>query len=87
MPNHVHLLFTPITNPVAILQSLKGGSAPAANKILNRTGQPFWQQESYDHLVRDASQSATITNYIPQNPVRAGLAGSAETYLWSSARV
>jgi REP element-mobilizing transposase RayT len=35
-----------------ITQSLKGYTAREANRLLGRTGQTFWQDESYDHWVR-----------------------------------
>src|ERR1039458_7582988 len=38
MPNHVHVLLTPIISPSKLLQSVKGFSAREANKILGRTG-------------------------------------------------
>ena len=85
MPNHVHLLVTPLTNVSAIMQRLKGATAREANRELCRAGMPFWQHESYDRLVRDAQEFARIENYIVQNPVRAGLAASPELYRWSSA--
>jgi REP element-mobilizing transposase RayT len=84
MPNHVHLLLTPKMAPSVALQRLKGVSAREANKLLGLTGQPFWQDESYDHLVRTQREFARIENYILQNPVRAGLATSEEEYPWSS---
>jgi len=85
MPNHVHMLATPAV-PLAILtKSLKGISAKRANTILRRTGQVFWQEESYDHLVRDSREFEKIQNYIEQNPVRAGLVTRAGDYPWSSA--
>ena len=49
MANHVHVLLTPQVAPQKILQSLKGFSAKEANKLLQRTGAPFWQREYYDH--------------------------------------
>ena len=52
MPNHVHLLITPHMAPSRLMQLLKGVTARAANKILGRTGETFWQKESYDHYVR-----------------------------------
>src|ERR1700682_4845569 len=52
MANHVHLLVTPSVSPSKFLQSVKGYSAREANKRLERTG-PFWQNESYDHWIRD----------------------------------
>ncbi len=87
MPNHVHVLFTPLVEPPMILQGWKGGTARAANLLLGRTGRRFWQEESYDRLVRDAEEFEAIRGYIRMNPVRAGLAGAPEDYQWSSAFV
>ena len=84
MPNHVHLLITPQVEVPALLGRLKGASARESNKLLGQTGRPFWQDESYDRLVRKANESQRIESYILQNPVRAGLARSAEEYPWSS---
>ena len=66
------------------LRKLKGASARAANQVLGLTGQPFWQDESYDHHVRSQEEFERIENYILQNPVRAGLARVADEYPWSS---
>ena len=46
--------------------------------MLGRTGQPFWQAESYDHSVRDDRESDRIKAYIENNPVKAGLVANAE---------
>ena len=84
MTNHVHLLVTPNIDPAVALRRLKGASARAANQLLGLTGQPFWQDESYDHLVRSQAEFERIEGYILQNPVRAGLARVEEAYPWSS---
>src|SRR5438270_11376429 len=84
MPNHVHLLITPQVEVPALLRRLKGTSARGSNKLLGQTGRPFWQDESYDGLVRNDNEFQRIESYILQNPVRAGLARSAEEYPWSS---
>jgi putative transposase len=83
MPNHVHLLVTPRVTSRFWLGPLKGFTAYAANRILGRTG-AFWQDESYDHLVRDG-EFGRIRAYIENNPVKAGLVALAEQYPWSSA--
>ena len=85
MSNHVHLLVTPRTDPSRFLKSLKGFAARQANRVLGRTGEPFWQAESYDHWVRNAEEHARIQRYIEQNPVKAGFVQRAEDYRWSSA--
>jgi REP element-mobilizing transposase RayT len=85
MPNHVHLLLTPRVSVSRLLGSLKAATAKRANQLLQRTGTPFWQEESYDHLVRGGEEFRRIRRYIEDNPVKAGLAASAELYPWSSA--
>ena len=85
MPNHVHVLLSPLTAPTKLLQSVKWFSAREANRVLARSGEPFWQSESYDHWVRDAAEIERIRRYIEENPVRAGLAAKPEDYSPSSA--
>src|SRR5215472_5246832 len=68
-----------------ITRWLKGSTARHANRHLARTGQPFWQDESYDHWVRNEKQFNRITSYIEEHPVSAGLVRSAELWPWSSA--
>ena len=84
MPNHVHVLVTPGVTTRHWLGPLKGFTAHEANRVLGRGG-PFWQDESYDHLVRDDQQFRRVQRYIEHNPVRAGLAASPEQFAWSSA--
>ncbi len=85
MPNHVHLLVTPSVPLPRLMKSLKGITARRANAMLALTGDRFWQEESYDHLVRHMPEFEKIPNYIEQNPVRAGLVTEASDYQWSSA--
>jgi len=87
MPNHVHLLVTPVVPLPKLTKSLKGITAKRANAMLGLTGSAFWQEESYDHLVRHAEEFEKIRNYIDENPVRAGLVKAASEYQWSSARI
>jgi len=68
-----------------ITQSLKGYTARKANLLLRRTGQTFWQDESYDHWVRDEAEMGRIVTYIEWDPVRSGLVASPEEWRWSSA--
>ena len=53
--------------------------------MLGRTGEPFWQAESYEHWVRDEHEYGRIVAHIESNPVKAGLVEHAEDYRWSSA--
>jgi putative transposase len=85
MPNHVHVLVTPYVVSTRWLGPLKGFTAYRANQILGRSGGPFWQDESYDHLVRSKAEFQRIRTYIERNPATAGLVVEAEQFRWSSA--
>jgi putative transposase len=67
-----------------ITQSLKGYTAREANRRLGRTGQPFWQDESYDHWVRSEAELVRVVEYIESDPVRSGLTTWPEEWRWSS---
>ena len=86
MPNHVHLLITPLEAVSKVMQSLKRFTAREGNRMLGLTGQPFWQDESYDRLVRNEAEFDRIVRYIEWNPVTVGLSATPEEFQWSSAR-
>lgn len=86
MPNHVHVLLRPLTSMPVITRWLKGSTARQANLILGRTGESFWQDESFDHCVRDEVELDRIVRYVEHNPVSAGLASNPRDWPWSSAR-
>jgi REP element-mobilizing transposase RayT len=88
MPNHVHLLLTPLRDLsgnlyslVEILQGIKSASAHSLNRALGRSG-PVWQEESFDHVLRSEESLAEKLEYVRQNPVRRGLVTRPEDYRW-----
>jgi len=85
MPNHVHILLLPRVALPRITHWIKGTTAREANSLLKRSGDAFWQDESYDHWVRNERELSRIVAYIEDNPVTAGLAPSPEDWPWSSA--
>jgi REP element-mobilizing transposase RayT len=85
MPNHVHLLIEPKAPAPKITQYVKGVSAKRANELLQRTGQPFWQNESFDRWVRSRQEREKIIRYIEMNPVSANLALEPQLFRFSSA--
>ncbi len=85
VPNHVHVLLTPLVPLRRITGGIKGVSAKEANRTLGRTGRAFWQDESFDHWIRNIAQFERIRKYIEHNPVKAGLARRPEDWRWSSA--
>ncbi len=71
MANHVHVLLVPTTPQIT--QQIKGVTAHDANPILRHTDTPFWQDESFDHWIRNPEEWQAIRTYIEANPVTAGL--------------
>jgi len=88
MPNHVHAVLTPFEGHslTEILHSWKSFTARTANKLLQREG-PFWQTESYDHLIRDEEDFRRVCDYTLLNPIKAGLSRSIEEWAFSSALI
>ncbi len=75
MPNHVHIVIKLLNGSRSIskiMQSIKRISARDCNRILHRRGK-FWQEESFDRLVRDETELYNILKYVLTNPVKAGL--------------
>jgi putative DNA methylase len=83
MPNHVHLLIEPRVPMRLITRAIKGPSARYANLLLGRTGN-FWQDECFDHWIRNGAEFEKVKRYIEQNPVRAGLVMDSALWPWSS---
>ena len=89
MPDHVHLIFTPLIDHEAmevcslaeIMDAIKGASAHRINKALNRKGR-VWQPESFDHVLRSSESLDAKIEYLLENPVRQGLAKEWPDYPW-----
>jgi putative transposase len=87
MPNHIHALVRPINGCTLsrVLQTWKWRIASEANKSLGKTGERFWQPESFDRVIRDDEEKLAVRRYIRRNPVKAGLCASEADWPWSSA--
>ena len=87
MPNHVHVVLRPLGDWTLskILKGWKGFAGRKANELLKRTGKPFWQVESFDHLIRDENDLHRCCKYTIMNPVNAGFCKRPEDWSWSSA--
>jgi len=85
MANHVHVLLLPKISPTELLRAIKGATARESNILLGRTGNPFWQRESYDHWVRNEREFERIVRYIEGNPIVGGFVHTPLEYRWSSA--
>ena len=88
MPDHVHMLFTPLEKqkdvyyPLKqIMNGIKGASSHSVNKLLERQGS-LWLPESFDRFVRTSYGFRNWKLYIIGNPITAGLAKEPGEYKW-----
>ncbi len=84
MPDHFHLLITPLTTLEQSMQLIKGGFSYRARKELAFVHE-VWQPSYYDRRVRDAEEYFAFRHYIRQNSLRKRLARTAEEFRFSSA--
>jgi len=84
MPDHIHVLMTPLTSLEKAVQFIKGGFSFRAKKELG-SNLEVWQKGSHDHRIRDAGDYAQHIRYINENPVRTHLCECASEYPFSSA--
>lgn len=86
MPNHGHILISPIIgNRLSdIMHSIKSFTAHEANRVLGRRG-PFWAKEYFDRYIRNQKHFANTVKYIEENPVKARLCKLPEDWRYGSA--
>jgi valyl-tRNA synthetase len=84
MPDHVHAIVRPLGDHSLgdWVASVKKHTSRAINESRGSTG-PLWQDERFDHIVRDGAWLASFVHYIAQNPVKEGLAARASAYRWT----
>ena len=85
MSNHVHILIRTLPDAPTlnvILQNHKKFTAVHSNKSLHRSG-AFWEQESFDTLIRNDKHFYNIIYYIIQNPVKAGIVKKWYDWKWT----
>ena len=87
MPNHVHLLVTPLrANAISkVIQSVGRRYVRYINDRHRRTG-TLWEGRHKASLVATESYLMNCYRYIEMNPVRAQLASAPDHYSWSSYR-
>jgi len=87
MPNHIHLLVRPSGEET--LAKMMQGITLCYSKYFNgengRTGR-LWECRYYSTVIDGDSYLWTVSKYIENNPVRAGIVKKPEDYLYSSAK-
>jgi len=89
MPNHAHVVVWPMPGYTLreILHSWKSYTSHEINKRLPVKVVPFWQSESYEHLIRDDDDLYRCCHYTHSNPVNAGLCSRPDDWKWSGSHI
>jgi putative DNA methylase len=74
MPNHVHVLVTPLHgySLSSIVHSWKSFTAKAINRVQGGSG-TVWQEDYFDRMIRDEAHYERVAAYVRGNPAQAGL--------------
>jgi len=79
MPDHLHLLITPLVSVEKSVGLIKGGFSFRAKRELDWKGE-IWQPGFTDHRIRDEEDWNHHLEYIRQNPIRAHLVDDSVLY-------
>ena len=87
MSDHVHVILQPVVTSgkterlSRIVHGLKSWLSNEINRLVGRTG-VLWQDETYDHIIRDDADYQEKAGYIWDNPHRDGLVPLGEEWPW-----
>ena len=84
MPDHFHLLITPMNALERSVQLVKGGFSFRAKKELGSNAE-IWRRGFSDHRIRDFEDYDKHVHYIHLNPVKKHLCAESAEYRYSSA--
>jgi REP element-mobilizing transposase RayT len=89
MPDHVHLILTPLVEPSGkrvvplpeIMKAIKSSSAHVINRQ-SSIHETIWQEESFDRVLRSSERLDEKMAYILNHPVRGGMVADWREYPW-----
>jgi REP element-mobilizing transposase RayT len=85
MPDHVHVFASPAVEAKDRQAWLKVWKSLSARRLMKEFGvaAPFWQSDTFDHILRSAESYTQKWDYVRNNPVRAGHVIRPEDWPWS----
>ena len=84
MPDHFHILMSPMIPLERAVQFIKGGFSYRAKKEL-RSNAEIWQRSFSDHRIRNTTDFRQHVRYIHMNAVKRNLCKDPKEYPYSSA--
>ncbi len=84
MPDHVHLFAAPSPDAKKRADWIKLWKSVSARRLNPASAgtQPFWQADTFDHILRSGDSYSQKWEYVRMNPVRQGLVGDPAEWPW-----
>jgi len=79
MPDHLHLLVAG-DEGADLKEFVRLFKSRSSYHYKKGAGHPLWQRSYYDRVLRKDEDTRAVARYILNNPIRRGLARSAEAY-------
>ncbi len=85
MPDHVHFFASPFSDAKPLSAFMRDWKKWTTRQLraICIAAPTVWQAEFFDHVLRSADSYEQKWNYVRENPVRAGLASSADVWPYS----
>ena len=83
MPDHVHILVEGKNATSDMVKFVAQWKQTTGYLFPHELPRRFWQRRFYDYVLRRAEDSDPIAWYIWMNPVRRGMVGEPQQYLFS----
>ena len=80
MPDHLHLLVEGKDNNSDMRRFISSYKQSTGFHYKKKTGQPLWQVNYYEHVLRSEEDRTNVARYIFDNPVRKGLVEDFKKY-------
>jgi len=80
MPDHLHLLVEGLTDDADCRRFIARAKQFSGFYYQRMFGERLWQRYGFERTLRRDESALSVARYILENPVRAGLAKSAEDY-------
>jgi REP element-mobilizing transposase RayT len=87
MPDHLHVVITGLESTSDIYGAMRVFKQYSGFWLAKNQSVVRWQEDFYDHILREEDDLAKLITYILNNPVRAGICDTWQDYPFKGSTV
>ncbi len=87
MPDHLHVVITGLESTSDIYGAMRVFKQYSGFWLARNQSDVRWQEDFYDHILREQEDLAKLITYILNNPVRAGICDTWQDYPFKGSTV